>query len=374
MRRIDLYLLRHLAVATLFATLALTFAIWLTQSLHIIELVIDGGAPFSVFLKLVILTLPTFLGIVLPLALVGAVLFTYNRLTLDSELVVMRAVGIGPGRLCVPALIMAGGIWALVMILNVWVTPAAFRGLVAEQQTLSSKYSTALLRDGTFNDVSSSLTVYVRNRGDDGTMHDIVIEDARNPGRPVTIIADRGVMVNTADGPRFVVFSGVRQQYDPATGKLSLLSFDRYAVDMQAVQSAADQRWREPRERTMAQLLHPRTNIDRQNVGRLLAEFHQRLATPFFAFSFTLIALATLLSGEFSRRGQGRRILLAIACVFVLQAAGLGIANAAARRPELTALLYVATILPGPLAAWLLLNPRRRAIPTAAAGLPGSAG
>ena len=91
MTRISLYLFKNLSVAFLFSTLAVTSVIWVTQALRLIDLVINAGAPASVFVHMMILTVPTFLGIIMPVALAGAVLFTYNKLTTDSELVVMRA-------------------------------------------------------------------------------------------------------------------------------------------------------------------------------------------------------------------------------------------------------------------------------------------
>ena len=106
MKRLTLYLFRHLIVATLFVTAGLTLVIWLTQSLRLLEIVVDGGAPIYLFLQLMLVTLPTFLSIVLPIGLLAAVLFTYNRLTMDSELVVMRAAGLGPWGLAKPAVLL----------------------------------------------------------------------------------------------------------------------------------------------------------------------------------------------------------------------------------------------------------------------------
>ena len=54
MNRISLYILRHLTVATVIATAILAFAIWLTQSLRLIEVIVDGSAPFHIFLRMVL--------------------------------------------------------------------------------------------------------------------------------------------------------------------------------------------------------------------------------------------------------------------------------------------------------------------------------
>ena len=62
------YILGQLVTATIFVTLALTFAIWLTQSLRLIDYIVNRGLPASTFLTFVGLLLPSFLGVVLPVA------------------------------------------------------------------------------------------------------------------------------------------------------------------------------------------------------------------------------------------------------------------------------------------------------------------
>jgi hypothetical protein len=50
------YILGQLVMATVFITLALTFAIWLTQSLRLIDYIVNRGLPASTFL--------TFIGLI----------------------------------------------------------------------------------------------------------------------------------------------------------------------------------------------------------------------------------------------------------------------------------------------------------------------
>src|SRR5262245_33901695 len=87
------YLMKNLLSATLFVALTLTAVIWLTQSLKLLELVANSDAPPLLFLKLVALSLPKFLEIILPLSLVTAILFVYNKMIMDNELIVLRSCG-----------------------------------------------------------------------------------------------------------------------------------------------------------------------------------------------------------------------------------------------------------------------------------------
>src|SRR5436305_2938681 len=102
MKRLDRYILRQCFGVMIFVTAALSCAIWLAQSLRLIDLIVNRGLSVDVFLYLAVLILPRFLDIVLPIGLFISVLFTFNRLITESELVVMRAAGLGPFALATP--------------------------------------------------------------------------------------------------------------------------------------------------------------------------------------------------------------------------------------------------------------------------------
>src|ERR1700736_6956127 len=93
MKRLDRYILRQCFGVMIFVTAALSAAIWLAQSLRLSDLIVNRGLSIEIFLYLAALILPRFLDIVLPIGVFIAVLFTFNRLTGESELVVMGSAG-----------------------------------------------------------------------------------------------------------------------------------------------------------------------------------------------------------------------------------------------------------------------------------------
>jgi lipopolysaccharide export system permease protein len=356
MRRLDRYVLFQLLGSMVFITIVLSAAIWLAQSLRLIDLIVNKGLSFTLFLYLVVLVLPRFLDVVLPIALFIAVLFTYAKLTAESELVVMRAVGLGPGGLARPGLMLAGASVVALFVLSGWLLPAATRAFKDLQFAIRHQFVSSVVQEGTFTTVSDRLTVYVRERTPSGELTGILIQDEREPSRPVTIIADRGVIVETPSGPRVVMENGTRQQLDTAAGRLSMLSFERYTLDLGEIRDAPGARLREPRERYVHELWR-----EPAEDPALLAERHLRIAGPLAALSFTLVPLACLLTGEFNRRGQARRILTAVVLAFIFEAVDLGIRNAVNRAPMLIPLVYVSSLTPALLAAWFLMHDERRA-------------
>jgi lipopolysaccharide export system permease protein len=355
MRLLERYILRQLVLVAVVVTLTLTIAIWLTQSLRFVELIVNRGLSLQSYLELTLLLLPSFLSLMLPVALFTSVLFTYNKLITESELVVLRAAGLGPFQLARPALLLATVIVASGYFLTLYLLPWSYRQFKDFEFNIRSDYSAVLLKEGAFNNVSSGITVYVRSREVDGELQGILIHDNRVREKTFTLMAERGRLVITEEGPRVVLVSGNRQQFDAATGKLSLLYFDRYSVDLGKVGQSQEYRWREPRERFISELINPGSGPDDlANLNRFRSELHSRLVSPSLGFAFTLVSLAALLSGDFNRRGQSRRVLFAIAIVAALQAGAVALGNAITRWPNLAPVPYVClAIVVGSCLWWL---------------------
>ena len=356
--RIDRYLLRQLVLALLGVTGALVALIWLTQSLRFVELVVNRGLSLLVFLQLTSLLIPNFVAVILPITTFVVVQFVYQRLAGDRELTVMRAAGLSPLALSRPAL--ALGLIAMILctVLNVWVVPWSYGAFREFQFEIRNRMAAFLLQEGVFTPVADNLTVYIRSRDRDGILHGILVDDARQQNSHATILAERGRLVNGPTGPRVLLMTGSRQEIDRKTGRLDMLTFKENTVDLSQGKSD-EQRFRDANEMSIPELLHPDPGqVSPRDVGKFQVEAHRRLSAPLTAASFAMIALASVLGGAFRRHGGVMRPLAAIGIVVGLLALGLAIQNLAARQPALIPLIWVHAILPGAIAAWLLIGPQ----------------
>ena len=197
MRRLDRYILRQCFGVMIFVTAALSAAIWLAQSLRLIDLIVNRGLSIDVFLYLALLILPRFIDIVLPIGLFIAVLFTFNRLTSESELVAMRSVGLSHLALARPVLILAGIAFLMLMSLSAYFLPASNRAFKDLQFEIRNRFVASLLQEGTFTTISDKLTIYIRNRDERGEVTGLLVYDNREPKRPITILAERGLFADT---------------------------------------------------------------------------------------------------------------------------------------------------------------------------------
>jgi lipopolysaccharide export system permease protein len=350
------YILRQCLAVMVFVTAALCAAVWLAQSLRLIDLIVNRGLSMEMFLYLAMLILPRFIDIVLPIGVFIAVLFVFNRLNNESELVVMRAAGLGPLALARPVLILAGVAFCVLISLSAYFLPASNREFKDAQFEVRNRFVSSLLQEGAFTTISDKLTIYIGARNERGEVLGLLIDDERDKQRPVTIIADRGAFTEVGGGSRLLMIHGNRQQYDRNTGKLSLLTFDRYTLDLDSLRDAPVVRFREAQERFLGELFFPPPGLDPQTRYGFLVEGSQRLAEPILAFSFALIPLACLLPGQANRRGQMRRVLLAVAIAFVFQSADIGVRNLAGRYGIAIPLMYLTDLLPIALGFGILLR------------------
>lgn len=356
MYRYNLYIAKHLLHATLLVAFSLTSIAWLAQALRFIDFIVNQGVSLTLFLHLMLLLLPSLLLLILPISLFIAVLFVYNRLMADSELVVLQAVGLSRWGLARPALIVAGGTLVLGALISAWLLPLSYGKFKETQAFLRNNYVSLFLQEGIFSNPVDGLTVFVRARADDGTLRGILVHDNRQTGAPVTMMAEEGRLMETPQGPRFLLVSGNRQEM--RGGRLSLLHFDSYALDISVYTQSMDTRSREPQEQFLPELFGE-GDAAALEVARRRAEGHQRITWPLLSLMLPLVGLAFLLSGEFNRRGQWQRLALAVAAVAGLVLVIVSMKSLIVKQPALWPLLYLAVALPAAVAVYVLSAPAR---------------
>jgi lipopolysaccharide export system permease protein len=358
---INNYIAKQLVTAVMIVVVSLTCIIWLSQSLRFIDMIVNRGLPLATFVYLTMLLLPTWLSIVLPIAGFAGVIFIYNRMAGDREIVVLEASGLSPLRLARPALLVSVLITLLCYVMTLYLIPLSYRAFKELQFQIRHNYTDVLLREGVFNTIADDITVYVRARRETGELSGIIVHDNRDPRQEVTLIAERGALVVTEAGPRVFMQNGNRQSRDKSTGRTSLLYFDRYTVDLGGSKSAAQRVWRDQNELFLFELLNPteQETLPR-NFNEYIAEGHSRLTAPLLGLALPLLGLAVLLRGEFSRRGQTWRILIAVGLAVILEGLGLGTKFLAAKQPWMIPAMYGFIIVPAVIAATLLSRRRIR--------------
>ena len=375
MDRFSRYVLYQLSVAMVLVTVGLTSMIWLMQSVRLVDMIVNRGLTAGTFFYLTMLVLPNFLPIVLPIAMFTVVVFIYNKLIADHEVVVMRAAGFSQYELAKPAILLAIGVMVLGYLINIFLLPQSYQMFKELKWDIRYSYSHILLQEGTFNNVANNITVYVRTRTKEGELLGIFVHDTRVKDKPFTLLAERGAMIKSKNGSRVMMLDGSRHEIDKKTNKMSILYFDKYIIDLKGEEVGRGPRSPEARELLLSELFRIEDNklVGVRDHGKYTVEAHRRLTSPVSALAFTLIGLACLMTRYHQRSGRTRQILIAVAVFVTFLLSQLALENAAAKNLTLVPLLYVNMIMPIVVGAMVIAySGMRRSLANARAAVPVS--
>ena len=96
MKILNRYIVKQVFIGFLLVSFSLLAMLWLTQSLRFVEMVTRQGLPVYLFAEMTSLLMPRIFNVLSPIAAFVAVLFVYNRMIADRELVAMQSAGISP--------------------------------------------------------------------------------------------------------------------------------------------------------------------------------------------------------------------------------------------------------------------------------------
>lgn len=341
MRSLSLYVLKQTIGPLLLFTLLMTIVVWLTQSLRLLDLVINRGQSAATFTYLTMLLLPSLLTIIVPIAFFAGTIFALQKLNTDSELVVMWSAGFSRRQLATPILIAAAGAMIITWACALWLAPLGQRTMKDVVFDIRSDIGAAILREGQFTTPGKNLTVFIRELSNDGRIRGILVHDSRDPKHPTTYLAETGILMQTPSGARLVMRNGNIERSQEGGSRLSLLKFDNYVFNLDQFAAAQRGNAREGSERYLGELFYPPKTTKPNARGAYFAEAHNRLSSPLYCLAFAFIALVATAKAHLGRTGYALRLGGAALAAIALRLIGYGAQGIAASNVSLVVVLYL---------------------------------
>lgn len=365
MSSLDKYILRQCMVPLVLILIATTAIVWMTQSLQRIDIIVEHGQGLGVFLFLSLLIIPSLLAVIIPFALFGAVVYALHRLHSDSELAVMFAAGVSRQRIAAPLLLITSVAALATFYVNVDLMPRTYRVMKQKVAEIRADFASSLLRSGEFISAGDGFTIYVDDVRPGNQFVGLLINDYRNGEDRRTYMAQRAILQETDAGPLLLLRNGNIQSVAQYTGKVDIVRFDDWAINVASFNDNPGELQLELTERYLGELLNPDMSqaYDRINALKLVAEGHARIASPFYAYAYVLIGLYSLIGGAYTRRSYFLRVAAAGAAIFALRIAGFMAQGFAGTSGEMW-LLYAPPFAAIGAFAFMLFAPAMRARPS----------
>jgi lipopolysaccharide export system permease protein len=324
MGSIGRYIFRTTFGVFLVVLIGLTAVIWVTQALRDIDLITSQGQTILTFIGITSLIIPFLIMTIAPIALIIAVTHVLNKLSTDSEIIVMSAAGMSPWLLLRAFLSVAFVVSLIVCVIGTYFGPKGLRMLRDWVTKVHAQVVTTVVQPGRFTTIQSGVTFHIRERHNNGQLSGVFLDDRRNPNERITIIAELGELLENENGTFLIFKNGVLQRQQTEERDPATVLFDRYAFDLSQFAGGAQAANYSIRERYLWQLIFadPDDRSYIEQPGRFRAELHDRLLGPLYPLAFVIIALAYLTAPRTTRQSRVLSIVYVIGWAALLRIIG----------------------------------------------------
>jgi LPS export ABC transporter permease LptG/LPS export ABC transporter permease LptF len=185
-RILSRYILGEILSHGLIGCVIFTFILFMKELPRILEMVVHNSSTFTSVVEVVLFTLPNFFNFTIPMAVLVGVLLGYSRLAADSEVIAMRASGLGIGYFMRVAAIVAVGGTLLGLANSLVLAPRANQAILAMDKALAMQASYEI-EPRVFNEDFHNLVLYVQDvRSGTGAAHwrQVFIADTSDSTNP----------------------------------------------------------------------------------------------------------------------------------------------------------------------------------------------
>jgi LPS export ABC transporter permease LptF/LPS export ABC transporter permease LptG len=324
-RIIDRYILRELLGPFAMGVGVFTFFLVIDRIYHLTELVVTKGVPFYLVVALLGFTLPSFLALTLPMALLVAVLIVCGRLAADMEVTALKASGVSPLRLLRPFLA-AGLVVTLVSAaFTLWLAPMSNRSFQQQLFKILQSRAATGLKERIFSASFGQFTIYVQEVSPSQVaLKGLLVSDERTPALSRVVVAREGRLLTDEEQGRVTLrfLDGQVTETDVADGRRSRFTdFSLYDMNLplESPLGAASQKDKPERDLPLGALGPQARELAAQGqpAAPYYVELHKRFALPLAALVFVLVGFPLGIR-EHHRGGGNRGIALAASLAIVV--------------------------------------------------------
>ena len=229
MRILTRYILGEILSYALIGCAVFTFILFMRDLNQILEAVVRNSSTFVSVAEVFVYSLPNTFKVTIPMAVLVGVLLGLSRLAADSEIIAMRASGLGIGYFVRVASVVAIGGTLLGLVNSLSIAPRANRAILEMQQELETTQASYEIQPRVFYEDFRNAVLYVQNvRGGTGASNwdQVFMADVTDPANPIITTAASATVVNDStqellmrlrDGSRHETVAGQPQQYNIST-------------------------------------------------------------------------------------------------------------------------------------------------------------
>ncbi len=329
MRITDRYIAKEIIAPFIVSLVAISALMLVGRMVRFFDLIIGKGVSVKEVAFLFLYMSPFILALSIPISVLVSVVLAFNRLSSDSEIIAMKAIGINLSKLSRAPLWIGFFAYIVTSFISFYLLPDANIALKNEFFNIIIRKTTVGINEKAFNTFTNDIIFYVDNISKNRKiMNHVIIYDTRNPKMPNTIIAQQGRFIVDKSNKTITLSlqNGTIQQLADNPDTIRLINFKDYdlAFSQEEVSPSMSYYNKATFEMTIPELIQEYYKLkqERKSYNSLLTDIAERFAIPFTVIIFAIIGIPLGIKSPRSGKAYGITIAVILVLLYYIVLSG----------------------------------------------------
>jgi lipopolysaccharide export system permease protein len=294
----------------LIALLASTIIIWVFQAVNFLDIMIEDGRNYLVYVNYTLLNFPKIFSKLFPFVLFFSLFYVTTRYEFSNELIILWNYGINKIQIINFILLISFFLMFVQIILTSIIVPSSQDKARSFLRTSKVNFFENFIKPQRFNDTISNVTIYSERKDNEGNLYNLYIKKEVNKNNLQITYAKKGVFKETKGSPVLVLFEG--ETITQKNNKFTNLGFSKSDFSLQNMVSNTITVTKTQEIPTVDLLICINflydlkftnkkidiKNCNNNNIKNILKEFYKRLVIPLYIPTLTLISFLLILKSK----------------------------------------------------------------------------
>ncbi len=295
----------------LISLLAASVIIWVFQAVNYLDIIIEDGRDYIVYLNYTLLNFPKIISKILPFAFFFSFSYVIAKYEINNELIIFWNFGVN--KISFVNFFFGFSILLLLMqlILTAFIVPSSQTLARSIVRTADYNFVDHFIKIKKFNAAVNDLTIYTESKDKFGNYNNIYIKKNTNDKNFQIIYAKKGIIKNE-NNAKLVLFDG--ENTTVVNGKITSFSFSKsefnlssFSTNIILVKKTQEHKTAELVEcintlirdkKNLKDIKQRVRNCEKVNLDNIISEVYKRLIIPLYLPSLMLIALLLIVHSK----------------------------------------------------------------------------
>jgi len=286
--------------------------IWVFQAVNYLDIMIEDGRDYLVYLKFTILIFPKIVSKILPFVFFLSFVYVITKYELNNELVIFWNYGVNK-------IIVVNYFFKFSIILTIFqiflnsiVVPASQDQARSYLRTSNINFLENFIKPKKFNDTVKDLTIYSDSKDENGGFTNIYIKKGRGFSDFQTTYAKKGIFKTIGNKKNFELYDG--ETISVVKGKITNFKFSKSNFSLNNLKTNTITHRKTQEVSTLNLILcfkniYKKKSIDlskklkiencrTENINNIMKEFHKRMIIPFYIPVLMLLTLLLIIESK----------------------------------------------------------------------------